>query len=267
MSTNAAIETESKQLTTSKENPSPAVIHEQGPAAVLSLIGRAASDPSVDIDKMERLMNMHKSMVDREAEQQFWSDFALMQAELPEINESGKIVVKGNVQSTYAKFEDINDACKPILKQYGFGISFRVLNKGIVTVTGILAHKSGHREETTLELNADTTGNKNIVQSTGSSISYGKRYVMEAMLNITTRGQDDDGQTAIQAGGDKRGAKLKDATLNQAQLANVKNAIKMAGISENDFCQLAQIESVNLLSPKRLTGALARLNQIANRAK
>ena len=54
----------------------------------------------------------------------------------------------------------------------------------------------------------DTSGSKNAVQAVGTSVSYGKRYVMCAMLNIATRGEDDDGisaapkatVTAMQAG-------------------------------------------------------------------
>lgn len=45
-------------------------------------------------------------------------------------------------------------------------------------------------------LPADVSGNKNAVQAFGSSTSYGKRYVLCALLNITTRGQDDNGHGA-----------------------------------------------------------------------
>ncbi|WP_409524602.1 ERF family protein [Pseudomonas sp.] len=54
----------------------------------------------------------------------------------------------------------------------------------------------------------DTSGSKNAVQAVGSSTSYGKRYVMSALLNLTTRGEDDDGHavptanvTSVQAAG------------------------------------------------------------------
>ena len=50
-----------------------------------------------------------------------------------------------------------------------------------------------------MELPVDTTGSKNAVQAVGSSTAYGKRYVMEALLNLTSRGQDDDGK---RGGGD-----------------------------------------------------------------
>jgi hypothetical protein len=45
-----------------------------------------------------------------------------------------------------------------------------------------------------MELPVDTSGSKNPVQAVGSSTAYGKRYVMEALLNLTSRGVDDDGK-------------------------------------------------------------------------
>jgi hypothetical protein len=67
-------------------------------------------------------------------------------------------------------------------------------------VTCILAHRDGHREETSLDLMHDSTGSKNSVQAIGSSVSYGKRYTMCALLNITTKNEDDDGATADTSG-------------------------------------------------------------------
>ena len=63
-------------------------------------------------------------------------------------------------------------------------------------ITAILSHREGHSEETTLTLDADKSGSKNAVQAVGSSISYGQRYAAVALLNITTRGMDDDGENA-----------------------------------------------------------------------
>src|SRR5690606_4042351 len=58
--------------------------------------------------------------------------------------------------------------------------------------TGVLLHKAGHREETTIKLPADSSGNKNAVQAVASSVSYGKRYAAGALLNLTSHGEDDD---------------------------------------------------------------------------
>jgi hypothetical protein len=162
--------------------------------AVMQVIARAAADPTVDVAKLERLLDMQERIVAKEAEMAFARDMALMQPQLPVITEKGEIKVNGVLRSKYAKFEDINEAVKPILHTHGFAITFRTdTSNGHVKVTGVLTHRLGHRETTDLILPVDVSGSKNPVQAIGSSVSYGKRYVSEALLNLTSRGQDDDG--------------------------------------------------------------------------
>ena len=170
-----------------------AVAHVGESATILQVIQRAAADPQCDIEKMERLMAMHERMQARNAEAEFSAAMAEMQCEIPSIAERGK----GHGTIRYATLEDINDVMKPIMQRYGFAISFKVEHHpGGINVTGILMHRAGHREQTTMLLPSDTSGSKNAVQAVASSVSYGKRYVMCAMLNITTRGEDDDGYAA-----------------------------------------------------------------------
>lgn len=166
--------------------------------SIMAVISRAAADPSCDIDKLERLMAMHERMQDRDAQAEFNAAMAAMQSDIPSIAERGAIVVNGQKRSDYATFEDINDVIKPIMQIHGFAITFKVENVAAgLSVTGILMHRAGHRESTTMLLPLDTSGSKNAVQSVGSSTSYGKRYVMSALLNLTTRGEDDDGHAAV----------------------------------------------------------------------
>ena len=99
-------------------------------------------------------------------------------------------------------WEDIDAAITPILADHGFVLTFRCGTTGTpehrVTVTGVLSHELGHSEETTMTLPLDTSGSKNNVQAVGSSTSYGKRYTASLLLNLRTKGEDDDGK----AGGD-----------------------------------------------------------------
>ena len=128
------------------------------------------------------------------------SDIWHSAASLSRFRERGAIRDKfKNVQSTYALWEDINEELKPILAKHGFALSFRIpRGANGVEVEGVLSHKEGHRETTSILLPADTTGSKNAVQAVASSVSYGKRYTAGALLNFTTTGEDDDGQTANQ---------------------------------------------------------------------
>lgn len=169
-------------------------------SSLLEVISRAASDPNVDIDKMERLIAMQERVQDRQAEVAYHAALADMQPELPIITEHGAIKNKeGKAQSTYALWEDINEEIRPILAKYGFSLSFKGRREGDQQITvGILAHRDGHKEMTEVPLPLDTSGSKNAVQAVGSSKSYGKRYAAFDLLNITTRGEDDDGAKAGQ---------------------------------------------------------------------
>ena len=163
---------------------------------VLTVISRAAVDPKVDIDKMERLLVMQESIMDRQARSSFNRDMAKLQAEMPTIAKDGKIMVRDECRSTYAKFEDIVAATKPLLSKYGFSITFASdIDNSVLTVTGTISHREGHSETTSLPLPFDSSGAKNSVQAIGSSISYGKRYVFGMLTNVVT-GDDDDGQAA-----------------------------------------------------------------------
>src|SRR5690606_26498677 len=170
-----------------------AVVVQAESATILQVIQRAAADPQCDIEKMERLMQMHERFQSRQAEQQYAEALAAMQQELPSIAERGDAANR----YTYALWEDINEALKPILAKHGFALSFRIpRNDKGVEVEGVLSHRAGHSERTSILLPADTSGNKNAVQAVASSVSYGKRYTAGALLNFTTHGEDDDAFTA-----------------------------------------------------------------------
>lgn len=158
-------------------------------STILAVISRAASDPNTDVDKMERLMAMYERIESKRAVAAYQADLAEMQDSLPSIGERGSAAGR----YTYALWEDINAAIKPVLKRFGFALSFRTdCQKDGISVTGVLTHREGHREETTISLPADGSGNKNAVQAVASSVSYGKRYAAGALLNLTSHGEDDD---------------------------------------------------------------------------
>lgn len=161
-------------------------------ATILAVISRVAADPNSDVDKMERLVCMYERIEAKRAEAEFAADLSEMQDALPSIGERGNAAGR----YTYALWEDINAAIKPILKRHGFALSFRTDFSDGIAVTGVLSHRSGHREETTIKLPADASGNKNAVQAVASSVSYGKRYTAGALLNLTSHGEDDDAFTA-----------------------------------------------------------------------
>lgn len=180
-----------------KQDSMPAV---EQTAGLVRMIEAVCLNPEMDVEKLERMLDMQERVLDRQAEQSFQIALASMQAELPAIERNGEIAVNNVVRSRFAKFEDINRAVLPVLQKYGFSITFETnQGEGFVSVIGVLRHKDGHKMSTMLQIPLDTSGSKNAVQAVGSSVSYGKRYVMSALLNITTTDDDDDGQSAVPA--------------------------------------------------------------------
>lgn len=163
----------------------------------LAMLERLATNPDVDLTKIEKLIDLKERTAKTEAEALFNAAYAKMQAELPEIDERGKIVADGALRSTYARFEDIMRAVRPIMGKHGFGIRFEHTREGTAQVcTGILSHEAGHSISDKFEALPDAGGNKPAIQANGSTRSYGQRYTLVALLGIATRNQDDDGRTS-----------------------------------------------------------------------
>lgn len=168
------------------------------PAREVSMFERLALDPSVDVGKLEKLIEMQERIMRHNAKAAFNAAFAKMQPAIPEVDEKGKIVAKGSVRSTYARLEDIHAAIKPILAAHGFAIRHRTEfpKDGLIRVVGILSHEQGHAEESIFEAPMDRSEYRTDIQSMGSTVSYGRRYTTLDLLNIATRNQDNDGSTA-----------------------------------------------------------------------
>lgn len=164
-------------------------IHHDQEISMLSTISRLALDPRCDMEKLERLMALQERMEAKSALEAFNAAFAEMQCEMPSVE---KRTENTHTKKKYADLDDINAMVRPVMAKFGFGVSFKIVNQaGGVSVTGILMHKAGHREETTMLLPLDAGAGRSAVQSVGSTTTYGKRYVMCALLNITS-GEDND---------------------------------------------------------------------------
>lgn len=224
--------------------------NQAGPAAILEVISRAASDEHCDIEKMERLMQMHSKMMADQAQTAYYAALAEMQCDLPEVKERGEIRHGNKVISTYPKWEDVNEAIKPVMKDHGFALSFRVETGDKVKVTGVLSHRDGHRESTEITLPADTSGSKNPVQAVSSSVSYGKRYTAGALLNLTSRGEDDDGRAAGQY-----------ETISSAQLSTLLDLVNESGADLTRFCRAMQVDRLESMRATEYDNAVSALRR------
>lgn len=173
----------------------PVVSEEVRPSDLLAVIAQAVADPRIDVNKMERLLAMHQTIMVEQREVAFKGALARLQAKLPQINKDGRIVVKGVERSRYARIEDIDVAIRPLLAEEGFALSFDSESSDgkQFKLSAKLSHQAGHSETKWLILPLDVSDFRTNVQSIGSTLSYGKRYLIKMHLNIVEKEEDDDG--------------------------------------------------------------------------
>lgn len=226
------------------------VITDTSPQAMLQIVARAASDPNIDVEKMERLLGVQERMMAKQAEINFNRSLSTLQENLPRIRKTGQIKMKGVVQSTFAKYEDIDDVIRPLLIQNGFSLRFNSReSNGKVVITGTLAHRDGHSITDEIPLSIDASGSKNNVQGVGSTISYGKRYLVGMLLNLVFCGEDDDGQSAGYV------------PISDEQAAEIKDLLKETGADVKRFLEYMDAENVDVIAAKDYHRAISALNR------
>lgn len=186
--------------------------------AAMQIIAEAARNPAIDTEKMKDLIAMRKDMDRYEAEKEFWRAFPKMQNDLPTIPKNGVMKHEKNGKKweiPFAKFEDVIEHCRPVLKKHGFALMFKhqQLENSMLRTIGMLSHKGGHVERDQFDAQHDTSGSKNSIQAVGSTRAYGKRYTTGSLLGLAFGGEDDDGAT----GGYKKDPEPQYVTITKDQ--------------------------------------------------
>lgn len=179
--------------------PSALVVPPDSGDPFFSLIERLSVDERVNPEKLGAIFDLRRGLEADRAKREFQVAFAEMSEQLPVITKSGKIKNReGKVQSTYARYEDIQRVVKPILRAHGFTLNHEQTpdSSAEMVLTTFLIHRGGHSQKSTFRAKADDSGSKNDVQGLGSIASYAKRYNVSALLDLETQGEDDDAQTA-----------------------------------------------------------------------
>jgi len=112
-----------------------------------------------------------------------------VQAEMPTVAKGRTAQVKsekGSYSYTYAGLADVAEAVYPILAKHGLAFTALPANGQLV---GMLLHSSGQSLTGSLPISGGTP------QALGSSITYGRRYLLGCMTGLVTD-DDDDGQIA-----------------------------------------------------------------------
>lgn len=171
-------------------------------AALLQVIARAASDPAVDIDKMERLLAMQERVMERNAESAFNEAMRAAQGEMRQVSTDAN---NPQTRSRYATYAAIDAALRQIYTRCGFSISYGTGDapEGYVRVIAYVSHVGGHTRQYKADMPADGKGAKggDVMTKThafGAGTSYGMRYLLKMIFNVAIGEYDLDGNDPVQ---------------------------------------------------------------------
>lgn len=199
--------------------------------SALTVIENMVSSGNFDVNVARELIEMQKDIMKQQAIINFNHDFSLMSKKIPVIAKTKKAH-----NTWYAPLEDIVSVVQPILSEHGFSISFSTKQDGLdsVAIACTLMHRDGHSTKTELILPTKAVNNSmNPMQAIGAAITYGKRYTLCGMLNITTGDDDNNGftvnaKTAKPPIDDERLTKAIESINNKSTtLDKVKNAFAL----------------------------------------
>lgn len=226
---------------------------EQMPRDMLSAIVMLAKDPSVDVAKLGALVEMQERMELRQAKVEFSRALTRLSGKLPRVKKNGTVDLgSGKGSFAFAKWEDMDRIIRPLMDEEGFTLSFdssqRAEQGGGIIVIGELLHRDGHSKTASMSLPLDTGPGRNNLQAMGSSLSYGKRYCAEMLLNIVREGADDDGV--------KGGAQY----IGPGQMAHIRKMLAETGTNEIRFLETIGVGEVEQIKVGEFTIAVNLLN-------
>lgn len=152
-----------------------------------------AVNQNLDIEKLERLMDLQKRWESDQNRKNFFEALAKFQSEVPELRKSKSVSFK-EVKYNYAPLADITRQIKDTCRDCGLSYRWEIADtKEELKVTCLVTHTDGHTERTTMTASPDDSGSKNKIQARGSAIEYLKRYTLIGALGLSTSDSDIDG--------------------------------------------------------------------------
>lgn len=156
-----------------------------------------AVNSNVDIDKLERLLEMKRQWDAEQNRKAFFEALSEFQIACPELRKTKQVKFEtksgGNTDYHYAPMADIDRQIRQPLKDCGLTKRWEIQDdKETIKVTCLITHTQGHTERTTMSASPDQSGAKNAIQARGSAIEYMKRYTLIGALGISTADADID---------------------------------------------------------------------------
>lgn len=245
--------------------------------ALVTMIERFTKDSAIDIDKLDRLLNMRDEIVNRQYEQLFNNSMADAQADMEPVRTD---LANDQTRSRYASYAAIDRAIRPIYSRCGFSLSFNMGDSptpDTVRVVCYCSHRGGFTRSYHVDVPADGKGPRggevmSRTHALGSAVSYGRRYLVNMIFNIAVESEDDGNHASS-----NRHRNYREDTrgrVNPTSTSNMKSLYEKARIAADqgsdafkDFCKKLTKQDYESMKDFLVSLKSAVLAADANRGK
>lgn len=234
------------------------------PSPIASTLERVVMDPSLPVERVEHILALFYQAEDRarqqaqedaafEARKAYFAAMSACQKELPVVTKNQR---NKHTNSNYADLAAIEDQAMPIIHEHGFGVTFQPCGYnelGELQIKWQISHSGGHVESDIAGIPVDGAGAKGTVNKTGtqafgSTATYGRRYLLCMLFNIST-------------GDDRDGNKVEDtsATITAEQRDVLQNLVEQLGWNVPEYCAWLEIDALTELASQYFNREKQRL--------
>jgi hypothetical protein len=206
------------------------------PANILEIVGRAAADPTIDVAKVEKLLELYERIQAKTAEAQFNEAMTKAQSEVGRIAADA---TNPQTRSQYASYAKLDKVLRPIYTANGFSLSFDEGDSPKPDHVRVLCHvaRGGYTRTYHKDMPADGKGAKggDVMTKThaaGAAMSYGMRYLLKGIFNIAIGEEDRDGNEPPSAG------------VSEEQVANILALITETSSDKAKFLKYLKVSKL-----------------------
>lgn len=222
--------------------------------SLIHVLSRAMSDPSIDVEKVERYAALYERAIAREDEIKFNHAMQAAQGEMRHVAADAN---NPQTKSRYATYAALDAKVRPIYSKHGFSISFDTGDgapEGCIRILCFVA-LGGHSRTYHIDMPADGKGAKGgdvmtKTHATGAGVTYGRRYLLGMIFNLVI-GEDNDGNDAADTG----------SFISTEQIATLVALADEVDADKEKFCAYFKVPSFSHIKDKDFPRAVAALNK------
>lgn len=224
----------------------------------LAIIDRALAQ-GVAVEQLGQLLDLQERWTKERRREAYHRDMCAAQMEMPTVIKSAD---NPHTRSKFARLEDLIQAIKPVYTRFGFSLTFGTAPCALpdhIRIVAKIMHREGHFEVEAIDIPLDGAGARggkssmNATQATGSTYTYGQRYLTRMIFNLAIADEDNDGNW--------KPAFILPDQIQQINLLLEKCRELGNPVDFDRFLAVFKIESLDRLPPSRFPEAVRLLNQ------